>query len=506
MPTVNKYNGLTLSDNVNPVTGKSDAQVYNDAEKALASARALLAGGSSTPAPAPTTFNYDFGGNEDAVLASLMKQAGQVATDPVDEDKIRRNTLKLFQKEIDATNTIYDDLVNRQQVVNANNLGGLRAIQNRQGLVGSGRANTQTTEQRDLNQQAIGAIQAERGLKIGEIMGQARKEALDEITAKRSAQQQGASAYLAYVEMEDQRKQSSLSRVINAMIQQGVDPSTMSDQELQDIAKNLGMSTTDIIAGFNTANADKLAEDASRATETAIIEQLNAGVVDPKKIYSALGGSVPLDEITRVTKALKGDSDAFNLSQGQARYVLQPDGTYKQVAYNPKTYQSDGSGGGSGIGSGGTAGGALSFEEWLKTPEAQALAEARNAFYTEHQTEPSAQKAVVTNELEQAYQEYLSTNPTSGFVADPLTNLTPTNKRDLQQAGLSGGDPLAQSYFLNTDSAFRDYFSRGIASGQFPREATLDDVDRIYTEWYDAKQNKDGEDLSIEEMLKALEE
>lgn len=490
-----------MSETINPNTGRSDADVYQEAEDVLARATALLNKTVSRPdlntGGGTGNFTYDFGNtNSDDVLNSLLTQAGETANKEIDEDKIRRDTLRLFQSEIDATNNIYDDLVNRQEQVNANNEGGLRAIQNRQGLVGSGRGAAQTQEQRDQGQQAIGAINAERATRISNILGTARKEALDEITAKRQAQQAGASAYLTYIEMEDERKQGRLANVITALINQGIDPSEMSEQELSQVARNIGVPVQDLLSGYKTATADQRAAEQASSREAAIVGLMQQGVTDPKELFDYLNydeqgnriGDITLEEINAVTSALSKDDDAFNLSQGQARYVRQPDGTYVRVAYNPKTYAPDG---GDGFGSGsGTGADVPTFEEYVAQREQE---EQQNfaPFYRD-------------SEIRAEYDELYGNR---GAITS-VGKLTPTNKNDLLQAGLDNADPLAQSYFLNTDSSFREFYSRGVASGDFSANASLDDIDAAYTQWYEEKEaDKDPfQSMSTAEMLQFLNE
>ena len=357
MATLNKYNNQVMSETINPNTGKSDAQVYNESMDVVAKATAMLnkskqntgtATGTTTDTGTKTGFKYDYSGNliTDKNIQNLRDEAEGVMRQKVDDDKIKRDTLKLFQKEIDATNNIYNDIVNRQEIVNADNEGGLRAIQNRQGLVGSMRGFSQTQGQRDLGQQAIGTINAERATKISAIQGLARKEALDEITARRKAKQEGASSYLSLIEMEDERKAKRVSNVLSAMVSQGIDPNEMLPAELNEIAKNLGVGVQDVISGYSDATAESRAKEEASTRENSIVNLIKQGVTDPKDLldylnYNEAGdkiGDVTLAEIKAVQDALKVDDKAFNLSEGQSRYVLQPDGTYKEIASKGKTY------------------------------------------------------------------------------------------------------------------------------------------------------------------------
>jgi hypothetical protein len=326
-------------------------------------------------------------------------------------------------------------------------------------------------------------------------MGLARKEALDEITAKRQAQQQGAAAYLSYIELDDERKQGRLANVVTALINQGIDPSDMSEQEVSEIAKNIGVAPQDLLSGFSTATADQRAKDQANEREGAVVSLIQQGVTDPKQLFDLLNydeegnrvRDITLDEINKVTKALAEDEEAFNLSQGQRRYVRQADGTYVEVAYNPKTYAPTGDGFGTG---GGTGGDVPTFEEYV----AQREQEEKQNFA------PHFRDGQIRDEYDAKYGAASSITS--------VGKLTNTNKNDLTQAGLANADPVAQSYFLNTDSSFRDFYSRGVASGKFPANASLDDVDAAYTEWYEEKEASDDpfESMSTAEMLQFLSE
>lgn len=73
--------------------------------------------------------------------------------------------------------------------------------------------------------------------------------------------------------------------------------------------------------------------------------------------------------------------------------------------------------------------------------------------------------------------------------AGPLGTLTPTDKNDITQAGLSSSDTNTQSFFLNTDSAFRDYYKRQVASGG-TKASSITDLAATYDKWVaDQKKN-----------------
>lgn len=70
-----------------------------------------------------------------------------------------------------------------------------------------------------------------------------------------------------------------------------------------------------------------------------------------------------------------------------------------------------------------------------------------------------------------------------------LGKLTPTNKSDLSQAGLSAAPTAVQSYFLNAPAEFRDSWNRDVASGKVTGAPSLSAITGAYTAWYNAKNN-----------------
>lgn len=476
----------------------------------------------TTPAPTPTdtatpsasSFVYDYsagGGAGDPIINNLRKEAGDDAGMDIDEDKIRRDVLKRFRTEIDATNNVYNDLVNRQEVTNANNEGGLRAMQNRQGLIGSGMGMAQTQDQRDKGNQAIGVVQAERALKIGSIMEVARKEALDEINSKRTAKANGATAYLKYVEDEDARKAKRVSSVVSALITQGLNPSEMSTKELQEIAKNLGVSTQDITDVYTTDTADVRAKEQASTREGAIVGLMKQGVNDPKEIYDLINyddsgkkiGDISLKEINDVIAGVTKKEEGFALSEGQARYVKQPDGSYVRVAFNPKTYKPDGSTDEDGNP-------IPSFEQWASTVTMDSqigkagekkIAELGRPLTAEESWQVMRDKYKelygVNAPIKTADQHFTEVETLKKYGDTAVTDLgklTQTNKNELKQAGLGEAQDQVKAYFLNTDPSFRDFYTRGVANGDFSTNASLDEVDATYTEWYNAKESGSSDD------------
>lgn len=479
-PNPNVYNGVEFSTVKNENTGFSNAELLQRATKLLTP---------KTDTPPTSGFNYNYNpSEEDALIAKLKAEAGVDAGQTIDEDKIRRDTLKLFRTEIDATNNIYNDIVNRQEFTNANNEGGLRAVQNRQGLIGSGMGMSQTQQQRDLGQQAIGTIQAERQTKISTIMGKARQEALDEITARRTAQSAGATNYLSYVELGDERKAKRVANVLSAFINQGIDPSEMSPQELNEIAKTIGANPDEIMSGYSEATKATREKEQASTREASIAQLIKSGVTDPNQLFDYLNydesgkkvGDITLAEIGAVQKALREGEDTFNLSEGQARYRRKPDGTYELIAERKKTYapkETDDTT---------DTSNKPTFEEFVAMREE----EEQQTFRPEYRD----------TEIKAEYDALYGNNVSGDF----KKFLTSTDKQEIASAGLAEDD--AKVYLINTEPAFRQYYLQGVATGEIPQGAGVDDIDALYEEWYTTKETDSSDPFANMTSAQMLEE
>lgn len=85
------------------------------------------------------------------------------------------------------------------------------------------------------------------------------------------------------------------------------------------------------------------------------------------------------------------------------------------------------------------------------------------------------------------------------IIGDEDLDLTKTNQREIQQAGLGEAPENVQSYFLNTPSAFRDEIQRTTALGE-DVPLTIEEMNDKYTVWFD-EQNKD-KDRDWADLLK----
>jgi hypothetical protein len=156
---------------------------------------------------------------------------------PIDEKEVARRQRKLFQSEIDATNRVYDDMLNQERLAGQGRLGTGRAISARGGLLGSDFGEAQRGNIVGYNQQSERAIQNERSAKIGGILGTMRKAVADELTEKRAARQQGAENYVKYLADAQTRKENNRNLAARAILDAGLDPATMDPAELEAVGK-----------------------------------------------------------------------------------------------------------------------------------------------------------------------------------------------------------------------------------------------------------------------------
>lgn len=203
---------------------------------------------------------------------------------PVDEEAIRRNQMKLFQSEINATNKLYDEMLGQERMRGLGRLGTQRAISARGGLLGSDFGEAQRANVEGINVGQENLIQAERQAKIGSIMGTMRKAVADEIAAKRAARKEDAESYIAFLASAKERRQNNANLAASALLSAELDPTTMAPAELDAIAKEAGLKTQDIILAYQTAKAG--AESAgleSRKTQ-AEIDKIEADIAKGKLV------------------------------------------------------------------------------------------------------------------------------------------------------------------------------------------------------------------------------
>lgn len=239
----------------------------------------------------------------------------------------------------------------------------------------------------------------------------------------------------------------------------------------------------------------KMQDQVTQATrDNAIANLVQQGVSAPADILSLLnehGGNYTAGEVDKVLKILTPDQSLSGLDADYRTFrQLQKDApdtvqgmTYYDylaaVANAKKTAAAgSGSGGGSGDG-GGTALPPVTWQQFLDSWQAQNKADVQpgSSLWTDLQNQYSKLYSISTGKL------------------------TPTEKSNLERAGLSGAEGASQSYFLSTPAAFQDEFARKVASGAVTT-ADLDSLHAAYTEWSGSQQNSSSAKISA--LISAL--
>lgn len=225
----------------------------------------------------------------------------------IDERKVARNQRRLFQAEIDATNRVYDDMLAQERLAGQGRLGTGRAIAARGGLLGSDFGEAQRNTIVGANSDAQRAVQNERSAKIGVIMGTMRKAVADELTEKRAARQQGAENYISYLASARERKENNRNLAARAILDAGLDPTTMDPAELEAVGKEAGLTAQEIIMAYKDLQTASEAEGLKSSKTQAEIAKLEADTAN---------------------------AGFFELSEGQSRY----DANGNVIASKGKTY------------------------------------------------------------------------------------------------------------------------------------------------------------------------
>lgn len=144
-------------------------------------------------------------------------------------------------------------------------------------------------------------------------------------------------------------KQSKIIEAKQAMREQNYTAYT----KLIDKAEAISKQKVDALAALKTAQKeqdDKIAAAKVQAeNDASIAEQITAGLTSPVDIYAALGGRVPMDSITAITKNLPPPpkNEQFTLGKDEIRY----DSTGKVIARGSEAGGGGGGGGTGGFGS-----------------------------------------------------------------------------------------------------------------------------------------------------------
>jgi len=105
----------------------------------------------------------------------------------------------------------------------------------------------------------------------------------------------------------------------------------------------------------------------------------------------------------------------------------------------------------------------------------------------------------IENTLRPQYEQEYGTSSTA-----TTGKLTPTQKGEITRANLTGTDATTQNFFLATTPAFRQYYTRGVSTGDIS-----DDPITAYDKWVEEQKKKttsNGSTMTQEEAMKWLGE
>jgi hypothetical protein len=253
----------------------------------------------------------------DTAVSELISTNKKLSSETVSPEKTYRDKLRLYQKEIDAINRLYAQKISEERVAGQNRLGQGRAIQARSGILGSDFASAQNDTIGTYNTELMGGIQAEQSAKVNALLGQARKDAIDEVAAKNAAKKEGAESYLKYLGEQATRRATKLDNFLASI--GDTDLTKVSPTNLAEVAKSYGITVDELKTRAKEVKdtADQAAaklELETRKSE-AEIDKINADIASGKLI---------------------------TLGEGSTLYNTETGETFK----NPKTYApSEGTGG-----------------------------------------------------------------------------------------------------------------------------------------------------------------
>lgn len=241
------------------------------------------------------------------------------------EEEIFNETLRRYQGEIDATNNIFASKLRDASVAGMNRSGSQYAQQARGGLLGSDFGNAQDERVNQYNTAVTNDLRDEQSLAIASILGKARSGAKEELAAKKAARDNDYAAYKELLTTSASRKSAKTNAYANELLAKGTTLEKLLGLDPTEFS-GTGLSKQEVINAFKDA---QLAQDKIKFDNTktqAEINKINADI-------------------------LRGNQ--FDLSEGQARYTIDPTtGQAILIASRNKTYapKSGGSGMSGGVG------------------------------------------------------------------------------------------------------------------------------------------------------------
>lgn len=405
-------------------------------------------------------------------------------TEDFDEDSARRRLLRGAESQIEAIEAGFQEAKSQEVKLGQKDLARSNTISAMTGMAGAPEATTRAGNADRRTDERIDTHRQKKELQIASIYSEIDKNLLKEKEAHVQTQRENAARVLEEVAL-------SAKNSLNAFASQGLsweaieasDPETM-----ENLVRQSGMDPFELrilynesipadkkpktlFEGFKGDNFVRILQNADGTTSTMTKTASDLGIpkdVDPATI--TLGNSVFWYD----QNAPLGKDGSPTLHRLGAKAGYEPEDDDDSPTPSPSS-----------------------------TTEGQDVP--TYAEFIKDMKEERGLKVLPESEakLKSEYERLYGSGST-GITKVDLKNLTPTNKRDLSQAGLSGSDDSSKSFFLATPAAFRQFYQREVAQGR--RAANLNELAAKYDAWVD-KEDSDsstGTTLSDEDFLKAL--
>lgn len=212
------------------------------------------------------TFDPSFGGIDPDRLRAEQLLQDSLNIGAVDEESIRRQKMLEAQAQIDALDAMFAKQFERAQQERERQVGRTTAIQARRGLVGTGFGGAQQSRVQGRADEIEEMIQREKSAKIAAILSGAKSDASDEIRAAREARQADLATFVDFLENRATRTEQRAARAANSILSQGFNINDLSDDELQTLANNAGVSIEQLKTNYYELEQAQSKEEAEGFT------------------------------------------------------------------------------------------------------------------------------------------------------------------------------------------------------------------------------------------------
>jgi Sec-independent protein translocase protein TatA len=271
--------------------------------------------------PLSSEFDYSLTPEERALKEAQRNELEyyeKLAKERVSRDDIMRDALRQFQGEIDATNKVYADKISQAKLQGLDRLGSSRAENFNSGAENSSFGNAALERVKSYNTDVEDRTYNEKVQMLSQISSAARQYGQQYYEQKRAAKEAGLESYMSSLTNAKAMKEEIATNIAASILNSNIAIEEIAPKKLEQIAKDAGVTVQSLKTTYKTLKDEADAEAAAQAAAEA--EAARKAALDSQ----------------------------FNLSEGQARYAINPEtGEYELIASRAKTYAPS-LGGGSG--------------------------------------------------------------------------------------------------------------------------------------------------------------